>query len=60
MKTPHAITFLIILLTTTGIGGVTVSKPDPWQTSEYSVIAIEGRFAVYIGAAPLILDSSGR
>jgi hypothetical protein len=37
-----------------------VVKPDPWKTKEYSVLAVEGRFAAYIGIAPLILDSKLR
>jgi hypothetical protein len=34
-----------------------VAKPDPWKTSEYSVLAIEGRFAAYIGLSPVVLDA---
>jgi hypothetical protein len=37
-----------------------VVKPDPWKTKEYSVVAIEERFAAYIGLAPVILDSKLR
>ncbi len=37
-----------------------VVRPDPWKTKEYSVLAVEGRFAAYIGIAPLILDSKLR
>jgi len=37
-----------------------VVRPDPWKTKEYSVLAVEGRFAAYIGMAPLILDSKLR
>ena len=37
-----------------------VVRPDPWKTKEYSVMAVEGRFAAYIGMAPLILDSKLR
>ncbi len=37
-----------------------VVRPDPWKTKEYSVLAIEGRFAAYIGMTPLILDSKLR
>jgi hypothetical protein len=37
-----------------------VARPDPWKTKEHSVLAVEGRFAAYIGMAPLILDSKLR
>jgi hypothetical protein len=37
-----------------------VVRPDPWKTKEYSVLAVEGRFAAYIGIAPVILDSKLR
>jgi hypothetical protein len=37
-----------------------VRVPDPWKSKEYSVLAIEGRFAAYIGLAPIILDSKLR
>jgi hypothetical protein len=41
-------------------GDAIVRKPDPWKTSEYSVLAVEGRFAVYIGLAPLMLNAKLR
>lgn len=34
-----------------------VVKPDPWTTSEYSVLAVDGRFAAYIGITPVVIDA---
>lgn len=49
------------LISTLGfIYAAEVVKPDPWKSSEYSVLSIDGRFAVYIGFAPLILDAKLR
>ncbi len=55
-------TAIPILLATLAIPvwGESVQKPDPWKSKEYSVIAVEGRFAAYIGLAPVILDAKLR
>jgi len=51
---------LAIAVCSTSAFADTVAKPDPWKTSEYSVVAVEGRFAAYIGSAPIILDAKLR
>jgi hypothetical protein len=56
----HRIVYLVIAIASSTAFGDTVTKPDPWKTSEYSVVAVEGRFAVYIGTVPVVLDSKLR
>ena len=55
-------TAIPILLATLAISvrADSVQKPDPWKSKEYSVIGVEGRFAAYIGLAPVILDAKLR
>jgi|GEM_PF-5847155 len=49
-----------LVFSTLSVVADSVTKHDPWKTSEYSVLAIEGRFAAYIGISPVILDSNLR
>ena len=53
---------LVILLFLSKITcpGATGEKPDPWKTSEYSLIDVEGRLAAYVGLVPVILDAKLR
>ena len=59
MKYTTVIPTLLVTFAIPAWGDV-VQKPDPWKSSEYSVIGVEGRFAVYIGVAPVILDAKLR
>jgi hypothetical protein len=60
MKTTLSLAILGLISTLGLIEAAEVVKPNPWKTSEYSVRAIEGRFAAYIGLAPIILDAKLR
>lgn len=60
MKTIATLATIGLLCSTIIIPADEVVRPDPWKTKEYSVLAVEGRFAAYIGMAPIILDSKLR
>ena len=60
MKTTLIFAIIGLITTSCFIEAADVVKPDPWKSSEYSVLAIEGRFAAYIGLAPVILDAKLR
>jgi hypothetical protein len=60
MKTLTTLSVIGLLCGTVVIRADQVVKPDPWTSQEYSVLAVEGRFAAYIGFAPVILDSKLR
>lgn len=60
MKTIATLAVIGSIFGTSMILADEVVRPDPWKTKEYSVLAVEGRFAAYIGMAPIILDSKLR
>ena len=60
MKNLALVIFSVLNFSSTAVLAETVVKPDPWKSSDYSVLAVGGRFAAYIGLVPVILDAKLR